>query len=278
MTLYVVATPIGNLGDLGKRALEVLAGVDAILAEDTRHARKLLDHFGIQKPLTSYHDHTRDQARDRLVARLLAGDSLALVSDAGTPCISDPGYRLVRQAQDSGVTVVPVPGPSAVIAFLSASGLPTDRFRFVGFAPRKKGEREGAVGRWLASRETTVLFEGPSRLIALLEELAAQDAEREVALGRELTKLHEEIVRAPVKTLLTLVADRDRIRGEIVLGISPAVQGEGVLPEDDATREWLESLAGSSLPVREAATLASRHLPLTSKEAYGRLLALRSGS
>lgn len=275
MTLFIVATPIGNLSDLGMRARQVLAEVDAVLAEDTRTTRRLLEHYGLKQPLLSYHDHTSEQARNRIVERLVAGESLALVSDAGTPCISDPGYRLVRLVQDRGVRVVPIPGPSALGTFLSASGLPTDRFRFVGFAPRKPGERKSAVSKWLASQETTVLYEGPSRVLALLREIAAQDASREVALGRELTKIHEEIIRTTAAELLEQLDERDRIRGEIVLGVGPAQERSGADVEDEETTAWLESLAMSSMPVREASSLASKHLRMSSKQAYARILALR---
>jgi 16S rRNA (cytidine1402-2'-O)-methyltransferase len=196
-TLYVVATPIGNLEDITQRALRVLREVDLIACEDTRRTRILLAHHGIATPTTSYHEHNQRVRGPELVRRLLDGRSVALVTDAGTPGISDPGFRLVRQARAAGVPVVPVPGPSAVVAVLSAAGVPADRFVFEGFLPPKPGRRINRLRELAALEMTLVLYESPHRILATLEAVAQVFGDREVVLAREVTKQFEEIVAAP---------------------------------------------------------------------------------
>ncbi|HEU4564397.1 MAG TPA: 16S rRNA (cytidine(1402)-2'-O)-methyltransferase, partial [Gemmatimonadaceae bacterium] len=221
-TLFIVSTPIGNLGDISLRALDTLRAVSAILAEDTRHTRHLLDRHGVATPMEAYHEHNEARATPRLIERLRGGASLALVSDAGTPLLSDPGSRLVRAAVEAGLPVVPIPGASALLAALVASGLDTERFTFFGFLPRKGREREEAVADVVASRHTAVLYEAPPRVAETLAELAAAGAaEREAVVARELTKQFEELRRGTVAELARYYADSP-VRGEVVLLIAGA--------------------------------------------------------
>lgn len=233
MSLYVVATPIGNLGDVTARAVETLKAVDRIAAEDTRHTRKLLSHLGIAgKPLDALHGHSNERDVARLVERLLAGESIAVVSDAGTPVVSDPGDALVRAAIAAGVRVVPIPGASAVLAALVASGLAGGgAFRFMGFLPREGAARREAIATACATAETTILYESPERTAATLRELADATPDRPACIARELTKVHEELVRG---TLRELAAREDAWRGEIVIVLGPHVPSAREATVDDA--------------------------------------------
>lgn len=272
MPLFVVATPLGNLEDITRRAERVLREVDEIIAEDTRHSRRLLDALHIRANLTAYHDHSGPQVVARLVEALVAGRSMALITDAGTPCISDPGYGLVRAAQDAGVTVVPIPGPSAVVAFLSAAGLPTDQFTFVGFAPRKEQERLDAVRGWLAEARTTVAYETPQRCVELLEVIARLDPAREIAVGRELTKLHEEIQRGPAAAIAASYGQRETVRGELVVAISPRPPQAAGDAEVDA---WVAALAPLDVRPRELARAMAAQLGVRADDLYDRILRAR---
>ena len=219
-TLHIVSTPIGNLGDLSPRAVEVLRGVNAILAEDTRHSRVLCERYEIRTALVAYHEHNEAAATPGFVARLLAGESLALISDAGTPLLSDPGARLVRAAIDAGATVSPVPGASALLAALAASGLSADRFTFFGFLERKGGERKTAIAEIAALRHTAVLYESPNRTAATLSDLATVGAgARQAVVARELTKQFEEFRRGTVDELAAYYAEHEP-RGEIVIVVA----------------------------------------------------------
>jgi len=222
-TLYVVATPIGNLEDVSQRALAVLGQVDAIAAEDTRRTGRLLAHYGIEKPLRSYYDAVEQRRSPELVAELRAGRNLALVSDAGTPLLSDPGYRLVRAALDAGIDVVPIPGASAATALLSVSGLPTDRFVFEGFLPAREGRRRKRLEALRGEPRTIVFYESPHHIERTLAEIQEILGDREVVVGRELTKVFEEILRGRISEILRSIADK-RPRGEytIVIGGEPA--------------------------------------------------------
>ena len=221
-TLFLVSTPIGNLGDMSHRAVEVLSSAALIIAEDTRHSRRLLDHYKIATPLSSYHEHNEAKETPRLVARLQTGDSIALISDAGTPLISDPGSRLVDAAVAAGVPVVPIPGPSAVMAALVASGMSLERFTFFGFLPRKGKERTETIADVVASQATSVLFEAPNRVGATLEALVEAGAgERAAVVARELTKQFEEFKRGSIVELSRIYKDADP-RGEVVLVIAGA--------------------------------------------------------
>lgn len=220
--LYLVSTPIGNLGDMSHRAVEVLSSAALVIAEDTRHSRRLLDHYRIATPLNSYHEHNEAKETPRLVARLLSGDSIALISDAGTPLISDPGSRLVAAAVAAGIPVVPIPGASSVMAALVASGLSLERFTFLGFLPRKGRERAEIIAEIVDSRGTVVLFEAPNRVAATLEALIEAGAgERQAVVARELTKRFEEFKRGSVAELAAHYSKADP-KGEVVLVIAGA--------------------------------------------------------
>ena len=221
-TLYLVSTPIGNLGDMTHRAVEVLSSATIVIAEDTRHSRRLLDHYHISTPLKSYHEHNEAKETPKLVARLRAGDSIALISDAGTPLISDPGSRLVAAAVEAGLPVVPIPGASSVMAALVASGMSLERFTFLGFLPRKGRERSEMIAEVVASQSTVVLFEAANRVGATLDALAEAGAgERPAIVARELTKQFEEFKRGSVVELAAVYRDVDP-KGEVVLVIAGA--------------------------------------------------------
>jgi 16S rRNA (cytidine1402-2'-O)-methyltransferase len=272
--LYVVATPIGNLADITQRALEVLRAADVIAAEDTRHSARLLEHFGIDSTLIPYHDHSDERAVARIVGRLAEGGVVALISDAGTPLISDPGYRVVREVQDAGYRVFPIPGPSAVIAALSSAGLPTDRFLFEGFLPAKQGARSRRLGELQQEAATLVFYEAPHRLLDTLHDMvAAFGAEREAVLARELTKTFETLQRAPLEQLAAFVAgDNNQPRGEVVLLVSGARQRE-----QSVSPEVLELLLllGKELPPKKAAGIVAQWSGLRKSELYDLLLAHR---
>src|SRR5580698_2202605 len=219
--LHIVATPIGNLGDITLRALATLAGADLIACEDTRVTHKLLDRYAIVTPLTPYHDHNATAARPRLLQRLAEGAAIALVSDAGTPLVSDPGYKLVRAVQEAGYSVTSLPGPSAPLAALAVAGLPTDQFFFAGFLPPKQTARRARIAELARIPATLVFFETGPRVVATLADLAAGLGSREAALCRELTKLHEEVRRGDLETLARTYAAGGELRGEIVLVIAP---------------------------------------------------------
>jgi 16S rRNA (cytidine1402-2'-O)-methyltransferase len=219
--LYLVATPIGNLRDMTLRGLEILAAADLVACEDTRVTRKLFDHYGLTAPLIAYHDHNAEAARPKILARLAAGSAVALVSDAGTPLISDPGYRLVRAATAAGHSVIAAPGASAVLTALTVAGLPTDRFFFEGFLPAKAGARQTRIAELIRIPATLVLYESGPRIAATLADLAAGLGAREAAIGRELTKLHEEVRRGTLETLASDYAAGAEIRGEFVIVIAP---------------------------------------------------------
>lgn len=273
-TLYVIATPIGNLEDISQRALRLLNQVDLIAAEDTRHTGKLLRHFGIHKPLRSLHEHNEEQQAEGLVGMLAQGRSIALVSDAGTPLVSDPGYRLVRAAHAAGVPVSPVPGPSSLVAALSVAGLPTDRFAFEGFLPAKDGPRQKALAALATDPRTLVFFESPHRVLRTLEDMAAAfGADREAAIARELTKTFETIHTAPLGELPAwLRADPDRQRGEFVLMVAGHRVTEA---EEDATEaERVLQVLLTELPVRQAGRLAAGLTGLPRNRLYELALAM----
>jgi 16S rRNA (cytidine1402-2'-O)-methyltransferase len=243
--LYLVATPIGNLGDITVRALQALAGADLIACEDTRVSAKLLARYGITTSLTPYHDHNAASARPKLLARLAAGEAIALISDAGTPLVSDPGYKLVRGAQAAGMPVAVVPGPSAVLAALTLSGMPTDRFFFEGFLPSKAGERRARIGELSRIPATLVLFETGPRIAAALSDLAQRLGTREAAVCRELTKLHEEVARGELAALARDFSIERKARGEIVIVIAPPPHEDrvGINEVDALLRDALDRIS-----------------------------------
>jgi len=219
--LYLVATPIGNLGDISLRALAVLARAHVIAAEDTRHSKKLLSHFNIRGELTPYHEHNAERERPRLLSRIHAGFAVALISDAGTPLVSDPGYKLVREALDQGLMVTSIPGPSAALAALTNSGLPTDTFLFGGFLPPKSGPRHSRLATLKEVPATLVLFETAPRLAKSLADMAAVLGSREAAIARELTKLHETVTHGTLDALADAAAAGEAPKGEVVVVIAP---------------------------------------------------------
>lgn len=264
--LFVVSTPIGNMGDFSFRAVEVLRQVAAVLAEDTRHSRHLLDHHGIETPLVPYHEHNEAKTTPAIVRRLLAGADLALISDAGTPLVSDPGARLVRAAIDAGVVVVPVPGASAVLAALVASGLDVDRFTFFGFLPRKGKERTAALDELLALRHTSVIYEAPGRIADTLAELVERGAgERHAVVAREMTKQFEDVRRGTVEALRAYYEGHSA-RGEVVLVLAGAPAP--VAPSDEVVRERARALRQEGLSARDAAAALVSELGVPRNAAY----------
>ena len=269
--LHIVATPIGNLGDVTLRALAALAGADLIACEDTRVTRKLLDRYGIHTPVTPYHDHNAAEARPKLLRRLGDGAALVLVSDAGTPLVSDPGYKLVRATQEAGHSVTALPGASAVLAGLAVAGLPTDQFLFAGFLPPKTGARRARIAELARIPATLVFFETGPRIAATLADLAAGlGQKRDAALCRELTKLHEEVRRGDLATLAEYYAAAEP-RGEIVLVVGPPAAAEQPSAED-ADALLRNALARTSLKAAVAEVSATTGLPR--RQIYQRALAL----
>ena len=270
--LYVVATPIGNLRDITLRALDVLAAADLVLAEDTRVAGKLLSVYGLSARLERYDEHAAERARPKVLAALADGKRVALVSDAGTPLVSDPGYRLVREAAAQGAAVFPIPGPSALLASLSAAGLPTDRFLFAGFPPAKGAARRSFLEELATIRATLVFFEGGSRLAASLADMAAVLGPREAVVCRELTKLYETFYRGSLGQLAVDPRLNDP-KGEIVILVAPGREAEASQGDIDA------AIADALTRLRpgEAATEVARALGLSRREVYQRLIATRAG-
>ena len=271
--LYLVATPIGNLRDITLRALEVLASADVIACEDTRVTRKLLDHYAIATPLTPYHDHNAAAARPKLLARLAAGESVALVSDAGTPLISDPGFKLVRAAREAGHMVTAVPGASAALAALIVAGLPSDRFFFEGFLPAKEGPRRARIAELARIPATLVLFESGPRLLRTLSDLAAGLGAREAAICRELTKFHEEVRHGELAQLAHNYTNGAETRGEIVIVIAPpSVEVDTV---DADTIDALLRRALDRTSVKDAVGEIAAATGRPRREIYQRALALK---
>jgi 16S rRNA (cytidine1402-2'-O)-methyltransferase len=268
--LHIVSTPIGNLRDVTVRALETLAAADLIACEDTRVTRKLTERYGITTPLTPYHQHNAAQARPRLLERIAGGAAVALASDAGTPLVSDPGFKLARGARAAGLMVTAVPGPSAVLAALTVCGLPTDRFLFEGFLPAKQTQRRKRIEEIKLIPATLVLFESGPRLAATLADLAAALGPREAAVCRELTKLHEEVRRGALAALVAEYAQRGEPRGEIVIVVAPP---SPEAPEaGDLDRLLREALARGS--VKEAVGEIAAVTGQPRREVYRRALAL----
>ena len=268
--LYLVATPIGNLGDVTLRALELLAGADIIACEDTRVTRKLTERYGITTPLTPYHEHNAAEARPKLLARLVDGQAVALVSDAGTPLISDPGYKLVRAACEAGHAVTALPGASAVLTALSVAGLPTDHFFFEGFLPPRQSARQKRIAALANVPATLVLFESGPRIAAALADLAATLGTRAAAICRELTKLHEEVKRSDLVTLANEYSTGAETRGEFVIVVAPSPDGDETADNiDDLLRQALTRVSVKDA-VGEVALATGR----SRREVYQRALVL----
>ncbi|HYD61346.1 MAG TPA: 16S rRNA (cytidine(1402)-2'-O)-methyltransferase [Noviherbaspirillum sp.] len=273
-TLYVVATPIGNAGDITLRAVNVLALADAVACEDTRNTAQLLQRYGLHKELIAAHEHNEREAASKLIARLQAGQRIALVSDAGTPAVSDPGARIVDAVHQAGLRVMPLPGPSAAVSALAASGLVNDRFFFVGFLPTKNKQRESALAELKGVAAALVFYEAPHRILETVDSLAATfEAERQVVFARELTKLFEEIHRCRLSDARAwLEADANRQKGEFVILVEGASSsGE----EDDAETDRILSILLAECPVKQAATLAAQITGKKKNALYERALQMK---
>jgi 16S rRNA (cytidine1402-2'-O)-methyltransferase len=270
--LYLVATPIGNLADISLRALAVLARADLIAAEDTRHSRKLLSHFGIRGELIPYHDHNTAKERPRLLARIRAGFSVALISDAGTPLISDPGYKLVREALETGLAVTSVPGASAALAALTNAGLPTDTFLFAGFLPPKGGQRRKRLDELKPVPATLIFYETASRLAATLADMAEVFATREAALAKELTKLHENVARGTPAELAAMVEASGELKGEFVVLVGPPAPGEVEVGDEEILASLKKALKQESF--RDAVRSVAEDFKVKRSRVYDLGLAL----
>lgn len=263
--LYLIATPIGNLEDITLRALRILKEeVDRIACEDTRHSRKLLDHYGINKPLISYHEHNERGRTEELLAALQSGERIALISDAGTPLISDPGYRLAADAAAAGIPVIPIPGPNAAITALCASGLPTDAFLFGGFLPPKQGQRRKTLESWAEAPATLVFYEAPHRIAETLEDVDAVLGPRPVVLARELTKLHEEFLRGTPREVMAQLKPANS-RGEMTLLIG---RGEATVRDDRPIPEAVAAAIASGMDRMDAIKHIARQRGLSKREVY----------
>ncbi len=276
--LYLVATPIGHLGDFTVRAMETLAGADVILCEDRRVTQKLMRHYGIKRPLVTYNDHSTDADRERVLAPLRDGGSAALVSDAGTPLVSDPGYRLVGDAVEAGIAVIPVPGASSVLAALGGAGLPTSRFFFAGFLPPKSVARKKAIGELASVAATLVLFESPRRLASALDDLSAiLGADRPASVCRELTKLYETFNRSTLGELAAHYHARSdagrTVKGEIVIVIGPPDPQANLADDDEIDRQLTGALVDMS--VRDAADAVTAATGRPRRDVYARALVLK---
>jgi 16S rRNA (cytidine1402-2'-O)-methyltransferase len=268
-TLYIVATPIGNLEDITYRAVRVLGEVDLIACEDTRQTRKLLDHYAIQKPMISYHEHNELERSAELTSRMLAGTSIALVTDAGMPLVSDPGYRLVRAAVECGVPVVTLPGASAAMTALAGSGLPTDSFHFGGFLPSKPGQRAKLLETLAEEHSTLIFYEAPHRILEALEAIEATLGPRPVVVARELTKIHEELLRGTAAEIHAQLAKREVVKGEMTLLIGKATAPP---PDETPLDAAVERLITSGTPRMDAIKQVARRRGLSKREVYEQLL------
>ncbi len=276
-TLFVVATPIGNLEDITLRALRVLREVKVVAAEDTRHTGNLLRHYGIETPTTSFHEHNEREKLPALLSRLESGDAVALVSDAGTPAISDPGYRLVAAAIAAGLRVEVVPGPSAILTALVASGLPTSSFTFLGFPPSRSAARDEWIRGLADEPRTLVFFEAPHRLRATLAALLRQLGDRQVVVARELTKLHEELVRGPISSVLSAL---ETPRGECTVVLSPApVTAPRPAPTDEVVwKAYLEAALPGSTSRRDSISALAQRFGMKPRDVYAAIERAKAAS
>jgi 16S rRNA (cytidine1402-2'-O)-methyltransferase len=267
--LYLVATPIGNLEDITYRAVRVLREADLIACEDTRQTRKLLDHYDIRTPTISYHEHNEVERAGELAARLLTGAVIALVSDAGMPLVSDPGYRLVRAAIESGIPVQPVPGASAALAALAASGLPAETFRFCGFLPPKPGQRAKALEALAEEHATLIFYEAPHRILEALEAIEKALGPRPVVVARELTKIHEEFLRGTAAQIRAQLAERDVVKGEMTVLVGRASEPA---PDDTPVDAAVDALMRAGTPRMDAIKQVARRRGMSKREVYEKLL------
>lgn len=263
--LYVVSTPIGNLEDITYRAVRILKEVDWIACEDTRTTRRLLDHYGIETRSISYHEHNEAHRTEDLIERLTSGEKGALVSDAGTPLLNDPGYRIVHAAVAAGIRIEALPGPSALLAGLVVSGLPTDQFHFGGFLPAKQGQRVRMLETLLDEQATVIFYEAPHRILEALEDIAAVAGARQVAVARELTKMYEEVLRGTAAEIRATLAARDSIRGEFVILIAKATEE---VHDDTPIEEAVETLVRAGVSRMDAMKAVARQRGLSKREVY----------
>ena len=265
--LLIVGTPLGNLSDMSPRAIDALKSADLILCEDTRHTRKLLTHFGIDRPTDSYHEHNEDQKASALVDRIESGETLALVSDAGMPVVSDPGYRIVRIARERGVVVEPVPGPFAGVLALVASGIAPLPFTFLGFTPHRQGERLDFYRRAAELGHTVIIYESPERVVASLEDALEVLGDTEVAVAREMTKMHEEIVSGTISEVLEVLRPRPRVHGEITVVLA-ATAHEAAEVSPDTIRAEFERLRESGMRRNDAVKAVAEKFGMRKNDVY----------
>ncbi|MFW5635097.1 MAG: 16S rRNA (cytidine(1402)-2'-O)-methyltransferase [Thermodesulfobacteriota bacterium] len=273
--LYIIATPIGHLDDITLRALRTLKEVDLVAAEDTRHTARLLSHHGIQANLISFHEHNEAERTADLITRLEAGEAVAVVSDAGTPSVSDPGFRLVRAAVEKGIRIVPIPGPSAAITALSASGLPTDAFTFIGFPPKKPGRRQALLEGLKASPYTLIFYESPKRIAAFIDELIALLGDRQAVLGREMTKTYEEFIRGPLSDIQRELENRPQVKGECTLLISGAEESDET-DIHEVREEIADALESSEIRISELSKRIAKKYGISKNEVYAEALRLKN--
>ncbi len=270
--LYLVASPIGNLEDITFRAVRTLKDCDLIACEDTRHTLKLLNHYGIEKPLISYHDHNECERSAELIDRLRHGSSVALISDAGMPLVADPGYRLVTAAVAEGISVQPIPGPSALVTALAASGLPTDSFRFAGFLPPKSGQRSSVLEALKTDQATLIFYEAPHRILDTLADVDRIMGARPVVIARELTKTHEEFLRGTARQVLEILKARDAVKGEITLLIGKAGKHEAPADEAVPIDEAVAACERDGLTRMDAIKAVARRRGLSKREVYQQVI------
>ena len=263
--LYVVATPIGNLEDITYRAVRILKEVDWIACEDTRTTHRLLEHYGITTRALSYHEHNETERTEELIERLAGGEKGALVSDAGTPLVSDPGYRLVHAAVDAGIRIEALPGPSALLAGLTVSGLPTDQFHFAGFLPAKQGQRRRLLESLVDEPATLIFYETPHRIVEALEDIAAVVGSRNIVVARELTKLYEEVLRGTATEIRDILAARDAVKGEFVILIAKAME---TAADDTPIEEAIDLLVRTGVSRMDAMKAVAKQRGLSKREVY----------
>lgn len=269
--LYIVGTPIGNLEDISYRAIRILKEVDLIACEDTRQTKKLLDHYGIDKPMVSYHEHNEGRRAEELMAKLETGTTIAQVSDSGMPAISDPGYRVVKLAIEHGISVVPIPGPSAVVAALAASGLPTDAFEFRGFLPAKAGQRRTALEELRTLGHTVIFYEAPHRILESLEDVVQSlGPKRPVVIARELTKVHEEFIRGTAEQVLAIARQRE-LKGEITLLLGKAADAQSSTTMPDLRARLEQLMREQKLDEKAALKILAKETGQSKSELYREL-------
>lgn len=273
--LYVVATPIGNMADITLRAIQTLKDVSLIAAEDTRHTKRLLDHYGIRKHAISFHEHNEDRKTVEVIDRLRRGESIALVSNAGTPTLSDPGYRLIKEAAENNIRVIPIPGASAALASLSVSGLPTDAYVFMGFLPRKRGKRIKILNQLAQERKTIILYESPRRVITLIQDLVETLGDRQGVLSREITKKYEEFIRGPLTEILNILEQRDEVRGECTLVVKGCLESE-TTSLDTIRQELMHALEKPGEKLSELTRKIADQHGLSRKTVYAEALKIKS--